>query len=164
MYRCVRPLTAGLAVLLGLAGCTDEPVPAAQAPEQAEPTTPYKPVATTLELMESIIAHAADEYWRAVRIVVDADGVTEYTPETDEDWEEVWAAGMSLAESGNLLMMPPRAIDDEWIRISGKLVDVGVEAAAAALARDPEQVLAVGERVYNVCVECHARYVPDAVF
>lgn len=164
MYRCVRPLTAGLAVLLGLAGCTDEPDAAAQAPERAGPTTPYKPVATNLELMESIIAHAADEYWRSVRIVIDADGVTEYTPETDEDWEEVWAAGVSLAESGNLLMMPPRAVDDEWVRISGKLVDVGVEAAGAALARNPDQVLAAGERVYNVCVECHARYVPDAVF
>lgn len=167
--------TAGLAALgftvLGLVGCTGEPQATAQAPESASsapesaaaPATPYKPVATNLELMESIIAHAADEYWSSVRIVIDENGVTEYVPETDEEWEEVWAAAISLAESGNLLMMPPRAVDDEWIRISGELVDVGVEAAAAALARDSEAVLAVGEQVYNVCVECHQRYVPDAV-
>lgn len=173
--RPVRPMSArvgaaaGLA-MLALAGCTGEPDAAAQAqgpaPEAApaaDTSTPYKPVATNLELMESIVAHAADEYWRSVRIVVDANGETEYFPETDEEWEEVWAAGMSLAESGNLLMMPPRAVDDEWIRISGKLVDAGVGAAAAALARDPDQVLAAGERVYNVCVECHQRYVPDSV-
>lgn len=163
------PAVVGLGAL-GLAACSGEPQATAQAPEAgpeaAEPpaaAAPYKPVATTLELMESLIAHAAEEYWTSVRIVMDADGVTEYVPETDEEWEEVWAAGLSLAESGNLLMMPPRAVDDEWIRISGELVDVGVEAAAAALSRDYEQVLAAGERVYNVCVECHARYVPDSV-
>lgn len=153
-------------VVAGLAGCTGEPQATAQAPDQAaaaQPATPYKPVATNRELMESLIAHAAEEYWGSVRIVVDAEGEHEHFPETDEDWEEVWAAGLSLAEAGNLLMMPPRAVDAEWVRISGKLVDVGVEAAAAALARDPDKVLEAGERVYNVCVECHQRYVPDAV-
>jgi hypothetical protein len=155
--------------LLGLAGCADEPQAVAQqpvAPPPAQPGTaspPFKPVATNLELMESVIAHAAEEYWQSVRFVVDVDGETAYVPETDEDWEEVWAAGVSLAESGNLLMMPPRAVDDEWIRISSKFVDAGAEAAAAALTRDPEAVLAAGEVVYNVCVECHMRYVPDSV-
>jgi len=162
----LAPAVLGLGAL-GLAGCTGEPQATAQAPEAAPPAaqaaTPYKPVATNLELMESLIAHAAEEYWGSVRIVVDANGVTEHVPETDEDWEEVWAAGLSLAEAGNLLMMPPRAVDDEWVRISGKLVDAGVEAAAAALSRDYEQVLAAGERVYNVCVECHGRYIPDSV-
>ena len=155
--------------LLGLAGCADEPQATAQQPaappaeQPATPATPYKPVATNLELMESIIAHAADEYWQSVRFVVDLNGETAYVPETDEDWEEVWAAGVSLAESGNLLMMPPRAVDEEWIQLSGALVDAGAEAAAAALSRDPEAVLAAGEVVYNVCVACHVRYVPDVV-
>lgn len=170
--RLVRSGSVSLALalaMLGLGGCADEPQATAQAPEGAPPAAPatpappYKPVATNLELMESLIAHAADEYWGSVRVVVDENGETEYFPETDEEWEEVWAAGLSLAESGNLLMMPPRAVDDEWIRISGKLVDAGVEAAAAALARDTEAVFAAGERVYNVCVECHQRYVPDSV-
>src|SRR5690606_32939369 len=114
-----------------------------------------------LELMESIIGHAAEEYWDAVRIVVDENGITEYFPETDEEWEEVWAAGMSLAESGNLLMMPPRALGDDWIRMAGDLVDVGLEAARAAEARDTEAVLEVGERVYYACLACHDRYLPE---
>jgi len=137
---------------VGLASCTSEP---------EAPATPYKPVATNLELMESIVAHAAEEYWGAVRIVVDENGVTEHFPETEEEWEEVWAAGLSLAESGNLLMMPPRAVNEpEWMRISADLVDVGLEAAQAAEAQDPEAVLAVGERVYNVCLDCHNLYIP----
>lgn len=160
----VRP--ALLLACLAAAACTDEPArtsesasgPAAAAPAEAPP---YRPVATTLELMESLIAHAADEYWGSVRIVIDENGVTEHFPETDEEWEEVWAAGLSLAESGNLLMMPPRGIDAEWNRIAGHLVEAGLGAARAALERDPDAVLEAGERVYNVCVECHDRYVPE---
>lgn len=154
---------AGLLVL-GLAACSEAPPPAAaqeEATTAQAPATPYKPVATNLELMESIIAHAAEEYWGSVRVVVDEDGVTEYFPETDEEWEEVWAAGLSIAESGNLLMMPPRAVDEEWLRLSARLVDVGLEAARAALAKDTDAVFAAGEQVYYVCVECHDRYIPN---
>lgn len=153
----MRPISNSAALALAttaLAACV--------AQQAVQSSSPYRPVANVLELMESVVAHSAEEYWGAVSIVVDEDGVTEDFPETDEEWEEVWAAAMSLAESGNLLMMPPRAVDDgDWIRYSQDLVDVGVEAAAAAEARDPERVLEVGERLYNVCVDCHARYVPE---
>jgi hypothetical protein len=118
-------------------------------------------VATVLELMESIIAHAAEVYWDAVSIIVDENGVIERYPETDEEWEEVWSAAVSIAESGNLLMMAPRAVDDDdWMQMSVALVEAGQEAAAAAQAKDPERVFDAGERVYNVCLACHARYVP----
>jgi mono/diheme cytochrome c family protein len=39
------------------------------------------------------------------------------------------------------------------------LVEVGVLAAAAAQAKDPERVFEAGEQVYNVCAGCHMRYV-----
>lgn len=121
---------------------------------------PFRPVASVDELMESVIAHAAEIYWESVSIVVDADGINEFYPEGDEEWEEVWAAAMSIAESGNLLMMAPRAIDEPaWMAFSAALVEVGQQAAAAALTQDPEAVLAAGEQVYNVCLDCHERYV-----
>lgn len=122
---------------------------------------PYKPVASTLDLMRSLITFSAETYWESVSVIVDESGITEHAPETDEDWIEVWAAGMSLAEAGNLLMMPPRGIDDpEWTRLSTALVDVGFEAARVASTRDFEGVLDVGEQIYNVCVECHQEFVP----
>lgn len=160
-----RLIPIALASLV-VTACTEPPSADGQSPSrelQAEQRTtpPYRPVATNLELMESLIAHSAEEYWGAVRIIIDKNGVTEYAPETDEEWEEVWAAAMSLAESGNLLMMPPRGIDAEWNRISSKLIDVSVDAAAAALSRDPDAVLEAGEQIYNVCVECHGRYLPN---
>lgn len=141
----------GSLCLLGMAGCAHQP----EAP-------PYRPVATVLELMESVIGHAAEVYWESVSIIVDENGINELFPEGEEEWEEVWAAAMSVAESGNLLMMPPRAVDDEdWMRMSAALVDVGLEAAAAALAQDPEAVLDAGEQVYYVCLDCHDRYVAE---
>jgi len=72
----------------------------------------------------------------------------------------VWAAALSLAESGNLLMIAPRAIDDgAWMQFSRSLIEAGTEAAAAAQAHDVDRVFAAGEQVYNVCAGCHARYV-----
>ena len=32
---------------------------------------PYKPVVTVRELMESVIAHAAETYWGSVQVIVD---------------------------------------------------------------------------------------------
>jgi hypothetical protein len=125
------------------------------------PATPYKPVATVVDLMRSAVTLSAETYWESVSVVVDIEGTHENMPETDLEWIEVWAAAMTLAESGNLLMMPPRAPDQgEWIRISTDLVDVGLRAAQIASDRDFEGMLAVGEEIYNVCVECHRIYVP----
>jgi hypothetical protein len=59
-------------------------------------------------------------------------------------------------------MMPTRVREDpEWARLSAALVDVGVEAARAARDRNPETVLEVGERVYNVCTECHMKFISE---
>jgi hypothetical protein len=122
---------------------------------------PFKPAASVVQLMEGPIAHAAEVYWGSVSTIVDADGIHEHFPQNDEEWEAVWAAGLTIAESGNLLMIGDRAKDkDEWMRLAGSLVDVGMEAAAAGEAKDAEKVLEVGERVYNVCTECHMKYIP----
>jgi hypothetical protein len=123
---------------------------------------PYKPVATVEQLMEGTIAHAAEVYWDAVATIVDKDGIHEIFPQNDEEWEAVWAAGITIGESGNLLMMSNRAQDnDEWMRLSAALVDVGMEAAAAAESKNPDKVLEIGEQVYNVCTECHMKYIPE---
>ena len=145
-----RKLLLATAVALGVAACAHEP-------QSAPP--PYKPVTTVLELMESVIAHAAEVYWGSVQVTVDEAGEHERFPQTDEEWEAVWSAGLSIAESGNLLMMAPRAVDEgAWMQFARSLVDAGAEAAASAQARDVERVFAAGEQVYNVCTACHARY------
>src|SRR5690606_39092592 len=70
---------------------------------------PFKPVATVKELMNGPIQWAADAYWQSVSITVDLEGTHENFPESDEEWHDVWSAALTVAESGNLLMMAPRA-------------------------------------------------------
>jgi hypothetical protein len=137
--------------------------PQAAVPDAEPPAPPASspPVASMAELMRGTTTFAAEAYWGSVSVIVDENGVTENAPETDDEWLEVWAAAMTLAESGNLLMMPPRAYNVEaWTRLSEALVDTGVQAAQAAAAKDSEAVLEVGEYIYNVCLECHQRFVP----
>ena len=125
-------------------------------------TPPFKPVANVDQLMDATITPAAETYWGSVSTIVDKDGITENFPKTDEEWEVVWGAAMTIAESGNLLMMPSRAKDnDAWMKYSSRLVDVGLEAAKAAEAKNPELVLEKGEEVYNVCTGCHMDYIMD---
>lgn len=147
--RIVSGLMAA-AVGVTVAGCAQQPDP-----------PPFKPTASVLQLMEGPIAHAAEDYWGSVSTVVDADGIHENFPQNDEEWEHVWAAGITIAESGNLLMMAGRSRDEEWNRLSARLVDVGMAAAAAGESKDPEKVLEEGEQVYNVCTECHMKYIPE---
>ena len=128
----------------------------------AEPPSPYKPVASVEELMEGTVQPAAERYWQSVSTTISAAGIEEKFPKTDEEWEAVWGGAMTIAESGNLLMMPSRVREDaEWTRLSTALVDIGVEAAKAARSRNPETVLEVGEKVYNVCTECHMKFIPE---
>ena len=126
------------------------------------PPSPYKPVATVMELMEGTVQPSAEIYWESVSTTISAAGIDEKYPKTDEEWEHVWGGAMTIAESGNLLMMPSRVKDDgEWMRLSAALVDVGVEGAKAARTRNPEKVLEVGEKIYNVCTECHMKYITE---
>jgi cytochrome c553 len=122
-------------------------------------TPPFKPVTTVLELMQSVILHSAETYWDSVQVTVDETGVHERYPQSDEEWESVWAAALTIGESGNLLMMTPRAVDDgAWMQFSRSLIEAGIEAAAAAEAQDVERVFAAGEQIYNACSGCHGRY------
>jgi hypothetical protein len=153
-------------VAMGLGACG--------APEPAEPAAPTEPVAGAEPpppsfrgevpmniLMQGPVTLAAEVYWDSVRIVVDIEGEHIYKPETDEDWQVVWAAGISIAESANLMMHEQRALDQgDWLRYSNALYDAGRAAARAADAQDYEAVLDEGEKVYNACTACHEQYMP----
>jgi hypothetical protein len=137
------------------------PLAASCTQAQADPP-PFKAAFSVVQLMEGPIAHAAEDYWGSVSTIVDSKGITENFPRTNEEWEHVWAAAVTIAESGNLLMLSPRAKDQgDWMKWSAALVDVGMEAAKSAESKDPEQVLAVGERIYNVCTSCHMQYIKE---
>lgn len=151
---------AGAAGAAGVAGVAGANGAASAMPSGRLP--PFKPVTTVQELMNGPIQWAADAYWQSVSITVDFEGTHENFPESDDEWHDVWAAALTVAESGNLLMMAPRAKDDRvWMRLSEALVTVGLEAAEAAKSQDTDKVFDAGEKVYNVCTTCHELYAPD---
>ena len=145
--RCARAVGAAcFAVALG--GCESPP-----------PPVPFTPVTTVKLLMSDVIEPAADRYWDAVGSVSDKNGVTEHAPRTDEEWAAVRASATVVAESGNLLMMEPRALDrGEWMALARAMVTAGVRARAAAEARDTKRVFDAGADLYETCSGCHAKY------
>ena len=148
----MRVFLLGL-VVLPLAGCAQGP--------QATDAPPFKPVASNLDLMESLIGHMATDVFASVGTIIDETGTHEIAPQDDEAWEEVQFAAMGLAETGNLLMFPTRAMDQEdWLTLSQQLVDRSVEAAKAAEAKDAAALLDAGGRIYEVCTACHMKYIP----
>jgi hypothetical protein len=129
---------------------------------QASDAPPFRAVADAGQLMDATIIPAAEIYWGSVATIITKEGIEEIFPRTDEEWEAVWGAAMTIAESGNLLMMRAPANDPAaWTRYSSDLIDMGLEAARAAELKDPEAVLAAGERVYYVCTRCHEQFLVE---
>ena len=149
--RVMRALLVCLSLVIMSAGCTSAPA-----------APPYRPVADVKTLMASILEPAAEVYWDAVGIIVDEHGEQHIEPTTVEQWDAVRNAAYVVAESGNLLMMPSRAIDGgEWMDASRLMVEAARKAIRAAEARDKDAVFDVGAEMYDSCTNCHAKYSPD---
>ncbi len=120
---------------------------------------PFRPVADVNTVCSGILDPAAMRVWNAVGWIDTADGTEEIYPKTDEEWLAVRNAAATVAESGNLLMMAPRAKDDgDWMRVSQALIDMGEDVMRAAEAHDREQVFKTGGDLYEVCANCHSKY------
>jgi hypothetical protein len=125
---------------------------------------PYKPIADVKTLMAAVMDPVADQYWGAVGTIVDEQGEHEIAPKTAEEWDAVRNAAYIVAESGNLLMMPPRAKDGgEWMRAARRLIETAEACIRAAEARDKQAVFDRGAEMYDACVSCHVKYSPDIV-
>jgi len=138
-------------LILASAGCAPEP-------------EPYDAVADVQQLMLTVVTPAAEVYWGAVGTIMTLEGTEEIAPKTFQEWETVRNAAMTVAESGNLLLMPGRIQEDQqWTELSLALITKGREALAAAQARDAEAVFAAGGELYTVCNDCHAAFAPEAL-
>jgi hypothetical protein len=145
-----RPAPHALALAALLAACS---------PAQDGAAPAFMPVADVQQLMASVVEPAAEVYWDAVGTIIDQSGVTEMRPDTPEEWQAVRNAAFVIAESGNLLLMEGRAVDEAaWTAMSIALRDIGRRALEAADAMDVQAVFDVGAEVYYACVNCHAAY------
>ena len=83
-------------------------------------------------------------------------------PKDEHDWAMVRRGAVTLAESGNLLMLRGRARDQgEWMKDAKMLVDAGTAAYKAAQAKDVNALTAVAGALDASCTTCHKQYRPN---
>jgi len=118
----------------------------------AQAPSSFQPVGNMSQLMVDIIFPTSDAIFYIER----------NPPQNDHEWGVVRMNALTLAESGNLLMMERRARDQgDWIKDSKLLIDAGTAAYKAAQAKDLKAVLALNEQLYVACVTCHEQYRPN---
>jgi hypothetical protein len=128
-------------LLVGLAG-----VMMAQAP------SPFQPVGNVSQLMVDIIYPTSDALFYIER----------NPPKADHDWNAIRGAALTLAESGNLLLMGGRARDqDRWAKDAKLLIDAGTAAFKAAQKKDMQAILDLNEQLTASCTTCHRHYRPN---
>jgi len=119
----------------------------------ASPTPAEFPeaIATTRQVMLGITKPASDVVFQ----------VAAKDPASASDWEQVEASAQALAESGILLTRGLRAVNQpEWRQHVKDLIERAGEAAAAARAKNVEETLSAGNRIYEVCDNCHKKFMP----
>jgi hypothetical protein len=82
-------------------------------------------------------------------------------------WTAVENAGITLAESANLLTLPGRRCSNgrpapvdaaDWKQFVQELRDAGMASFKAGQAKDQDQVLDAAEKVTVACLHCHEVY------
>jgi hypothetical protein len=128
----------------------------AAAPASA-PSLP--PVATVKQIMAGIVMPSAASIWDSVSTIVDAKGVQENQPRTDEEWARVGANAAALIESANLLLVGDRPVDQgDGVKMAKAMADAGQIALKATVEKKPEGILEAGEAINQTCDNCHQKY------
>ena len=127
--------------------------PAAEAPPVATP------VASVKQIMAAITGPAATTIYNSVGTIVSVTGIKETAPQNDEEWAALAATAASLAESGNLLLTPGRAIDNgDWVKMTRDFIDKSTVAMKAAEQKSTEAILSAGSDLNETCDTCHEKY------
>jgi hypothetical protein len=128
------------------------PAPAA-VPGQAQ----FRTVGSVKQLMGGMMAPASARIWDAAVYV---NGQARNEPTTDDDWSQLEAAAVTLAESGNLLQIGDRVRDNgKWLTYAQQLTTASEAAVRAANSRNIETLISTGSDVYTVCANCHRDYI-----
>lgn len=146
----MRSFVLVIALSAMLTGCSPAPEP-----------PPFKAIVETKDLMEDLMERQADIVWGATGSIVTAEGVEERRPKNEEEWVAVKAAAVNLTETGNLLMMPPRAQDaGQWMKNVQAMMAQGQKMIEAIDRRDTKAMFDVGSDLYDTCTNCHMHYMP----
>jgi hypothetical protein len=168
-------------ILLGVVlACSSNQPPAPPAGPQPE----FRTTTTIKDIMDSIVDPSADEIWESVATTVDATGIHDRYPKTDEEWKAVRRDAVRLLEATNMLQIPGRLVarhgeksenpgielepeemeklinDDRatfYARAKG-LHDAVMVSFKAIEAKDKEALLSSGAGIDEACEKCHLTY------
>jgi cytochrome c556 len=168
-------------IILGFAFACSSSQPSTPA---AAPQPEFRTTTTIKDIMDSIVDPSADEIWESVATVVDAKGIHEKYPQTDEEWKAVRRDAVRLLEATNLLQIPGRQVakhgeksenpgielepeemeklinNDKatfYARAKG-LHDAVMVAFNAIEAKDKDALLSSGAGIDEACEKCHMTY------
>jgi hypothetical protein len=144
--------------VLALFGCGSAEPPAPPPPAPSFDTT-----MNVKQLMNWVIEPAAKVVWASVGTIATLEGTKEIAPRTDEEWSAVRNSAAMVVESGNLLLLPGRARNqDDWPMKARAMMEAAREALTAAEVKDTEALFAAGGNIYQACSDCHAKYLMGA--
>jgi len=118
----------------------------------AQAPASFQPVGSMSQLMVDIIYPTSDALFYVER----------NPPKNDRDWNLIRGAALTLAESGNLLLMGSRSRDqDRWVKDTKLMIDAGTAAFKAAQKKDMQAILDLNEQLSASCTTCHLHYRPN---
>lgn len=146
--------------LVGLTGCATAPAPQAEQKAAEPATAALKPAVSINQIMVSVIDHNSHMLWN----VADA----KRAPKTEDAWHELEHAAVTIAASGNMILLPGTGPNDavwvrekEWAEFTQQQTDAALAALKAVDAKDLNGVLAAGDQLVMSCENCHAKYKTD---
>jgi hypothetical protein len=138
-------------ILMATSGC-------AQQQQQAV----YTPVASIDDMMEGLVAPAADVVFSSVYSEISEAGIKDFAPQNDEEWGEVRHNAMALVEAGNMLKFDPEYKDKpDWEQLCQALMDSAMEVVKVTDAKNADAMLTAGGIMYESCTGCHKVYLPQ---
>ena len=120
------------------------------------PSEPFSPAASVKQLMLDLIHPSSNDILLAIYRGGPPGGTRD-----EKDWAAVRRAALTLAESGNMLMMRGRAREGDWMKDAKLLVDAGNAAYKAAQAKDGNALAALAGAMDASCTTCHKQYRPN---
>jgi cytochrome c556 len=148
----------------------------------AQASSDFNPKITVVEIMDAMVMPSAQIVWDAVSYDVTEKGEKITGPKTDEDWQKVRWAAVTLAESANNLMVPGRAVNHPgvkpgegelapaeiqklivanrgaWVAHAKVLYAAVTEAINAVDAKDTDKVSDAGGTIDAACESCHLQF------
>ena len=129
-----------------------------RAPQGAGGAAAMKGYATTKDVIDAIVAPDSQAIFDAVAY---ENGQLTRAPHGDDQWNRLRLQALSIAEAGNLLMMPSRAKDaGDWVTDAHAMSEKAAAVADAASRQDVDRLLNAGGELYETCTACHAKYGP----